>query len=269
MKLLQKFFKTRRVVYTCLFGYSEQFLNRNYEGDNKTDFICFTDDLSLRSDFWQFRYIDPSLFGAVKTAKRVKILPHRYLSEYESSLYIDNTVELTAHTDIIFNYLGTTQIMVCFRHPDRDCVYDEAVVVKYLGLDSATTVERQMHRYRVSGHPANAGLIAGTILLRRHNNRRVRNVMDAWFQEVRQHSYRDQLSFNVVARRLGFTPEFFPDGTLYENHLMRWPVVSGWRLPRGFRDERYLELNEDVRQSGLNPRKHYVLFGAAEGRPWF
>ena len=43
---------TKRVVYTCLFGHSELFNDFEYERDD-IDFVCFTDDPELRSDFWK------------------------------------------------------------------------------------------------------------------------------------------------------------------------------------------------------------------------
>ena len=115
---------TRRVVYTCLFGYSETFADRLYPRDGVTDYVCFTDDRSLTSRLWQFRYIDATKLGPVKkAAKMVKILPHRFVGDYGSSLYIDNTVELTAPPSKLVSFLNRSKSpMVCFRHPDRDCV---------------------------------------------------------------------------------------------------------------------------------------------------
>ena len=85
------------------------------------------------------------------------------------------------------------------------------------------------------------------MLLRRHREPGLQVVMERWFEEVAAHSHRDQLSFNVVAREIGFSPGFLP-GTLYANDLMKWPVVTRvYRVPRGFRDEEYVALHEDVR----------------------
>ena len=87
---------SKRVVFTCLFGYSEPFADQHYEKDGRTDFICFTDDRSLQSDMWTFRYVDTGLLGPVRTAKMIKILAHRFLGEYETSIYVDNTIRMVA-----------------------------------------------------------------------------------------------------------------------------------------------------------------------------
>ena len=82
-----------------------------------------------------------------------------------------------------------------------------------------------METYRAIEHGSQQELIAGTMLLRRHRDPGLQVVMERWFEEVAAHSHRDQLSFNVVAREIGFSPSFLP-GTLYANDLMKWPVVT-------------------------------------------
>jgi hypothetical protein len=259
--------RPRQVVYTCLFGYSEHFADHRYDRDGETDFLCFTDDKTLTSDFWQFRYIDPAGLGPVRTSKKVKILPHRYLGDYSSSVYIDNTVQLVAPASRLFEMLDASTVpMMCFGHV-RNCIYEEAKVVADIGYDSRATIEGQMSRYRALGHPEDAGLISGSMLFRRHNDPMVKSVMEDWFAEVKAHSYRDQLSFNFVARRRGFQPELL-SGKSQDNDIMKWPVGIGPRLPRNFQDDIYLSLNADVKAAGINPRRHYLLYGAAEVRRW-
>jgi hypothetical protein len=259
--------KARQVVYTCLFGYSEHFADHHYDRDGETDFLCFTDDKSLKSNFWQFQYIDPAALGPVRTSKKLKILPHRYLGDYASSLYIDNTIQLEAPVARLFEMLDASPVpMMCFGH-FRNCIYEEAKVVADANFDNRATIENQMSRYRALGHPENAGLISGSMLFRRHNDPMVKGVMEDWFAEVKAHSYRDQLSFNYVARRWGFQPALL-SGKSHDNEIMKWPVVVGPRLPRNFQDDVYLSLNPDVKANGINPRRHYLLYGAAEGRPW-
>lgn len=256
----------RRVVYTCMFGYSEKFADRAYESAEPTDFICFTDDPRLKAKNWRLVFVDSRKLGPTKTSKMVKILAHKFVRQYESSLYLDNTVQLKSTVDTVFAQLVGGKMM-CFRHPWWNCIYTEAEKLVELGYDNPEVLFMQTEAYQRVGYPPNAGLIAGTMLLRRHNDRQVAQVMAAWFSEVLQHSYRDQMSFNYAAWKHAFEPRYF-EGALDQNEFMVWPVVTGHRLPRGFRDKDYLELNPDVAKSKINPRKHYVLFGAEEGRRW-
>ena len=45
-------------------------------------------------------------------------------------------------------------------------------------------------------------------------------------------------------------------------------TALGTSLPDDFDPVRYLALNEDVAQSRMDPRYHYMAFGALEGRPY-
>lgn len=257
----------KRVVFTCLFGYSEPFADEHYQQDGLTDFICFTDDRNLRSDMWTFRYVDPVLLGPVRTAKMVKILAHRSVGEYEASIYLDNTIRMvTPYPEIFARLERSPSPMITFRHPCWSCVYREATVVKNVGYDDPAIIDAQMSYYRSIGHPENAGLTANGYQARRHNDPKLVTLMEQWFMQVCRYSYRDQLSFNVVARWLGFEPDYFP-GEQTDKQTIIWPTIPvEKRLPRGFRDDLYLQLHEDVRRSGINPREHYLKYGMAEGR---
>ena len=258
----------RFAVYTCLFGYSEAFNDLVYERDENIDFICFTDMPELQSDFWRIEQVDRGGLDPARAAKQRKILAHRFLAEYTASLYIDNTVRLKMPPGEIFRrYLNQSRSpLVCFRHPWRHCVYDEAREVLELGFDKPERVNAQLSHYRELGYPQNNGLWKGAFLLRRQNDRRLVRVMETWFDLVRTYSQLDQISFPVAAWLHNFQPEFIP-ADFMDNDLLEYPYPPNpVRLPRAFDDELYLELNPDVRAAHMNPRQHYLSSGAAEGR---
>jgi hypothetical protein len=126
--------RPRRVVYTCLFGYSEQFNDFAYERGGDIDFICFTDDSELQSDFWTFKHVNPGPLDPARASKRIKALPHQFLSDYDWSLYIDNTILLKTPPQHLFDAFLARSPLVCFRHHERNCVYDEAEKVIELGF---------------------------------------------------------------------------------------------------------------------------------------
>ena len=260
----------KRVVYTCMFGYSERFNDFAYERVDDTDFICFTDDPELKSSFWTMRMVAPEMLDPPRLAKKVKALPHVFLPEYDWSLYIDNIVQLKVTPATLFDrYLANARSpLVCFRHGSRTCIYDEAAAVVGLSLDNADRVHAQMRRYEVLGYPRQNGLTTTSFLLRRHNEPTLIPVMERWHQQVLLHSFRDQLSLDPVMWFAGFEPGYVPlDFNEFE--LFDWPVPkNGIRLPRDFDDGLYLELHPDVRANKVSPRQHYLLHGMTEGRPY-
>ena len=104
----------KRVVYKCLFGHSE--LLNDFECDRSDiDFVCFTDDPDLRSDFWKIVFLPRKLLDPARASKQIKALPHVYLPQYDWSLYIDNTVELKVAPERLFEeYLAPAKSpLVC------------------------------------------------------------------------------------------------------------------------------------------------------------
>lgn len=259
----------RRVVYTCLFGYSERFADFEYDRPENTDFVCFTDDPKLSSDFWRVIHVPTSSLDPHRTSKGYKIRPHLYFPNHKYSLYLDNTVKLKKPVLTIFDeFAASRDMMQAFVHPERDCAYEEARVVADIGYDRKSIVEQQMAFYRELGYPQTNGLNVGTLLLRKHNERRVVAAMNAWYEEVLKFSKRDQLSFNFIQWRHGLRVSPIL-GSPHENEMMEWPtVLNSQRLPRDFEDNRYLELNQDVAAAAVNPREHYLHYGISEGRSY-
>lgn len=60
------------------------------------DYICFTDNIDLLSDIWQIRLIPDELrnLSNVKKQRVIKICPHRYLREYDISIWIDGSMQV-------------------------------------------------------------------------------------------------------------------------------------------------------------------------------
>lgn len=257
----------KRVVYTCLFGHSEQFNDFAY-ARRDIDFICFTDDPDLRSDFWKLVVLPRQLLDPARMAKKVKALAHVFLAQYDWSLYIDNTVRLKASPQSLFEeFLAPAKSpLVCFRHHERDCVYDEADVVIMLNYDAADRVNYQMSLYRYLGYPAGNGLAKTTLLLRRHHDPALQRAMDLWSGQTLAHSKRDQLSMLPSCWFVNFEIEYLRRRfDRYE--LLDWPVIKdGLRLPRDFDEATYLDLNPDLASIGMDLRKHYLLHGLGERR---
>jgi hypothetical protein len=84
-------------VYTALTGAYERLNEQPVATAANIPFICLTDDVGLRSKTWQIRRVD-MLFpmDPVRSQRALKLCPHRYLPDFDCSLYIDNCVLLSA-----------------------------------------------------------------------------------------------------------------------------------------------------------------------------
>jgi hypothetical protein len=230
------------------------------------DFICFTDDPELRSDFWKMELLPREMIHPARQAKKMKALPHVYLAQYDWSIYVDNTVRLKDSPKHLFDELlaPAKSPLVCFTHPERNCVYDEAKVVVSLDFDTPERVNTQMKLYRYLGYPAQNGLASGAFLLRRHHDAALQRAMNTWSEQIMSHSRRDQLSMLPACWFDDFGIELIPRGF---DELLDWPKIKGdIRLPRDFEEALYLMLNPDLENLDMDLRKHYLLYGSNEGR---
>lgn len=258
------------VVYTVLTGNTENELNNPLPPDSSGfDRICFTDDISIDPNGWKLVYLDSHYLDAPRASRYPKILPHRYLPEYEWSLYIDNTVRLKrSPLEFFLKYVNDEKTNYwCVPHPWRDCIYDEAEEIIRLGYDDERRVREQMDHYYKLGYPEKSGLVANTVLLRKHNTPGIIGFNEIWFQHVLRFSRRDQLSFPFLAKTLKLDYHLL-DLNLQDNEYWTWPGFSTKRLPRDFNEDVYDWLNPQVSASGQPAAKYYMNEGAAKSLPY-
>lgn len=197
------------VCYTCITnGYDT--LKDPLIVSKDIDYIVFSDRFQF-SNIWQFRKIPDDLkyLDVVKQQRILKICPHRYLPEYNISIWVDGSFSIKGDLNkFIQNYdLHKTSIYSRI-HPCRKCIYDEAKACIELNKDSKEVITRQINRYETEGYPKNIGMVETGILLRRHNDRRCQIIDNAWATELLNESRRDQLSFNYVCWKNKFLPGY-------------------------------------------------------------
>ena len=215
----------RLCVYTVLIGGYEELVDQPVANSSDIPFICFTDDRDLESDSWQFRTFERALSqDAARSSRAPKILPHDFLTDFDTSLYIDNAVLLTADPRVVVETLLADSVMGLIAHSDRSRLDDEFDAVIEARFDSRDRVEEQRAHYRASD-PALLELpvLWGAILARQHHDSRVVDAMERWWMHVLRYSRRDQLSL-PVALKLG---DLYPSVHTVDNRegpFHRWPI---------------------------------------------
>lgn len=219
----------RACVYTCLIGGYEALNEQPMAAESGLDFICFTDDPALTSTSWQIRAYDPAFpLDPVRSQRMAKLSPHELLPDYDLSLYIDNSVILTAPPEeVIARYLPDGVAAAMPGHSFRASVRDEFIEVLRSGLDDGGRVLEQFNHY-VMSDPAALEIVPfwSAIILRRHHDPRVVAAMRLWLAQVLRYSRRDQLSGTLALRRAGLEPARFEVDNL-GSWFHRWPVTPG------------------------------------------
>lgn len=190
-------------VYTVLLGDYETLIEQPVAKGSSIDFICFTDDKRVQSETWNFAFVDPILpLDPARSSRVYKICPHRFLTAYETSLYIDNKVLLRQTPEVIFAELASGPAdLICMAHSFRDTVFDEFQEVIFRHMDDLDIILEQFIAYDLlcpeilDQKPPNGGFI-----IRHHHRQDVIAAMETWFAQVLRYSKRDQLSFNYALK---------------------------------------------------------------------
>lgn len=182
-------------VYTCITGDYDSLKNLSYP-DNNFDYICFTNNKDITSDFWKVVYISEDLDN-LTLARKIKILGHDELKKYDLTIWLDGAMQLRKPLSTFLDECCDLDNydMVGFNHRDRDCIYDEIDTCVFLFKESVENAKKIETFLRKEKYPEHNGLIESTALVRK-NNDSVKKLMKLWFDMVTRFSRRDQLSFN-------------------------------------------------------------------------
>lgn len=194
----------RKVVYTCITGNYDSMVEPDFISEG-FDYICFTDDKELKSNIWKIVQLGdmPEELTSVKKQRYVKICPHKFLPDYDLSIWVDGNVKIIGDMNkYLETYCNRNTSIFIPSHPQRECIYSEANTCIAIGKDRKENVKPQIDRYEEEGFPKNYGLVQSNIIIRKHNEPDCIELMDLWWSEVRDNSHRDQLSFNYALWKL-------------------------------------------------------------------
>lgn len=218
--------KNNIVVYTAIIGGYDT-LNEPLVKPAGVDFVCFT-DRDIKSETWEIRKVIPLYKDNTRTARKYKVLAHRWFSDYDISIWLDGNKTIVGDVLKYIEYLGDSELalfdhMKCFDK--RNCVYDEATAILNFGKinsqktphkgignwkDNPSVILEQMKKYASNGYPKHNGLSFTCGLVRKHNSKFICNLMEDWWTEIKYGSKRDQLSFDYVAWKNKFNFVYLP-----------------------------------------------------------
>lgn len=211
------------VVYTSIFG-GKDLLKENQFLSNDLDYICFT-DREVSSKTWKVITKKPTHSDPCRSAKAFKILPHKFLPEYDYSVWIDGNFIVKKHPkDLIEKYLDGFNF-AAHDHNDpkisdrRNCIYSEAKTCIAHRKDNPKTINKQIEKYKQEYYPANHGLTTNMNIIRKHNQKDVIKAMEMWWDEIENGSRRDQLSFNYIAWKLNFKFNYMKGNSRNNNYF--------------------------------------------------
>ena len=191
----------KKVIYTCITGEYDDVCAHVFV-DDTWEYVMFTDNQYLlgmrRYMHWDIRPLEYKKQTNMKNARWHKINPHKLFPEYDYSLWIDGNIVVMKPEFFkrINCFIDNGARLVVPLHPVRTCIYDEAKTIKELKIDNKNTVNQEMFWLRLSRYPKTQGLNETCLMLRKHNDKKIRRIGKRWWRMVKNFSKRDQLAYN-------------------------------------------------------------------------
>ena len=180
------------------------------------DYFLFTNNPHIKeAGVWKVVHIPSLNIGSrsekennILLSRRVKMLAHEYLPEgYEWSLYIDADMLIKRPlTELLDGLKGHTLMAV--RHSYCASIREEINDLINKGMVDAKQVEAQWKQYVEWGFKDDIGISENGLLIRRHHDVRVIQLMELWREEYQYGCLRDQVSLMPCMHKLGFMPSF-------------------------------------------------------------
>ncbi|AXT39012.1 DUF616 domain-containing protein [Alteromonas sp. BL110] len=224
-------------VYTALFGDYDD-LPPILEGSDHVEFICFTDRIRATPG-WEFRVVELTESNPILENRKYKILPHEFLRDYDCSLYLDSNIFILAD---ITKLLSTciTYPFAAWVHPERSDIYDElAAIISSFRHEPNKMLEQFLH-FQKEGVKRNSGMIEACFLWRDHRDSSVSELMEEWWEFIKDRGNRDQPGLTSLMEQLGVRPSVFREefGTTRLNDFFVKLPHKGNPLNTKFCDEK-------------------------------
>lgn len=197
----RKYRKATSVIYTCITNNYDDineiacpyYINHNW------DYVCYTDnqdDIKKgKVGVWEIRPLEFSTLDNTRNNRWHKTHPHILFPDYHSSIYIDANIDILSPW--LFNAAENSNEKIFLpRHYFRNCIYDEFSTVLIEFLDDIKTVLSLKKIIKKSGMPPNYGLTENNIIFRKHHDPDIKMLMENWWEIIKHHSKRDQLSLS-------------------------------------------------------------------------
>ncbi|ORM57384.1 hypothetical protein PRCB_06880 [Pantoea rodasii] len=232
------------LVTAIVGGFDTLMLPKYLEGD--VDYHCFSD--TLLDGYGVFHIHKPPYIDADprRTARYIKTNLLKYIKNYDYVVWIDANVELNVKvSELVLRVSSTTHKMGAIQHPVRDTLFEESDEIIAWDLDDAAVVRKQIKRYESIESLTTASLIESNVLVLDAREEKIHKFMRLWWNEINNHSRRDQLSIAYALNEAEVTWQPLLDEqqstrdsdefALYRHGINDWGpkphIYSSWHSP--------------------------------------
>ena len=215
------------LVYSCVTGNYDNLesglLASTALAEDSVQYVLYTDQLTAGAPAQNYQHpgctitweLRPLLWHnplcARRTSRWHKVNSHLVSGDADYTVWLDGTqrIRSIALGVTLLKSLEANCELASFQHPDRTCAYQEMHECIRLKKDNPTLMQRQMDQYRHARFPPYRGLVETSCVVRK-STANIIAFNQLWWQQIQEHSYRDQLSFNYAVWCLNLTYGHIP-----------------------------------------------------------
>lgn len=193
-------------IYTAIFGGKDIVRDPlGYEEDENIDYFLISDDENLKSNCYNIIYKEPIYDDITKNARYYKVMGLEVFKNYDFVIWHDANLQIIQDKVLnIITYAHNKEIAF-FNHPDRNCIYDEAIKCIQLEKDYPFKILKQIFGYYIYGIKNESGLFETGIVVK--NSKLIsKEFLDVWWGEIKLKTRRDQLSLPFALKKLNIEP---------------------------------------------------------------
>jgi hypothetical protein len=222
----------KKAIFTCLFG---EYDNLN-PAPSFTGWDCFLFTDKKPDDAKEWTVLIQSPWPDLrKQSRHYKILSHRFLPDYDLVCYLDANMVLLKEPP---------SRPIWGKHYSGRNLMQEARQILNLQKEDKTIIDRQMifySRHRIRQYPS---LMQNGFFVREHSAR-INSLHEAWWEQVNEFSYRDQLSLPFVMAKM----DIHVQGISAHSEVSKYFKIVRNHIPQ---------------QRKKNPSVHHITAGRAD-----
>ena len=197
----------KKVVYSVIIGDYDNISPFPFQ--EGFDYFLFSDVIYNNTN-WTIipisELIKKENISSLKMTRYVKLFPHLFFKDYELSIYFDASYIINGDlNELLLKVLNPSYDLYFLQHPERNTIFQEFLEVLNSKKETNESVIRVKNRYIKENFPDNLGLTENCIIIRRHNKKNIIKLMEFWWKEIKNYSYRDQLSLSYAIWKLNMT----------------------------------------------------------------
>ena len=202
-----------KLVYTAIFGNYDKLWEPNVVSEG-WEHICFTDNENIKSKIWRVVKINPPHDNKAKSSKYVKIMTNP--GKDDVFIWVDGSIEIKKDLNEFIKKVPDCDLSMQ-KHPFNETLEQELSACVRMKKDKESVMRKQVERYTLS---TPYQFTQNNIIVKRGN---IQLAMERWWEEVKNWSKRDQLSFVWTMQQIN--QEYCTFSNQLANEFFKWHSI--------------------------------------------